>query len=704
MSDLETRFAHWVIETRWWILITTLAVVGACSLGLSNLYFTTDYRVFFSPENPQRLAFEALEHTYAKNDNVLFILVPEDGNVFSRKTLSVVEALTEKAWQTPYSSRVNSLSNFQHTSADHDDLLVRDLVSQAHALDDEALEVIRSIALAEPLLVGRLVSSEGHVTAVNITVQLPGVSSTAETPEVVSFVRSLADEVRSEHPEIQIRLAGMVMMNNAFTEASKLDVSTLIPLSFGLMLLTLAALLRNLSATLTTLLVIAFSIVTALGVGGFIGFPISPPSAAAPTIILTVSMASAVHVLVTLLRGLRQGRDRNEAIIESLRVNLQPVFLAALTTAIGFLTMNFSEVPPFQHLGNMVAVGVVASFAYSVTFLPAAMSLLPMRVSVRRRESSVDWSRFANLVIRRRRVLLWGGGGVIVLLVSFVPKNELNDVFVHYFDESVVFRQDTDFLSDNLTGPMLIEYSLSAKESGGISEPGFLREVASLVGWLRRQPETMHIHALTDTMKQLNRNMHGDDEAFHRLPETRELAAQYLLLYEMSLPYGLDLNNQINLDKSALRITVSNRIMSTNEVLAFDQRVFDWLSEHAPHVVPARGTGGPIMFAHIGKRNIVAMLRTTVALVLISLLLVVALRSVRVGLASMAPNLVPAAMGFGLWGIFDGQIGLALSVVTTMTLGIVVDDTVHFLSKYLRGRREMGLDAPDAVRYWVALC
>jgi len=106
------------------------------------------------------------------------------------------------------------------------------------------------------------------------------------------------------------------------------------------------------------------------------------------------------------------------------------------------------------------------------------------------------------------------------------------------------------------------------------------------------------------------------------------------------------------------------------------------------------------MFAHIGSRNIRSMLTgTTVALVLISLILVFALRSVKIGLVSMIPNLAPAAMSFGLWGILVGEVGLGLSIVTSMTLGIVVDDTVHFLSKYLRARREQNLGSQDAVRY-----
>jgi hypothetical protein len=200
-------------------------------------------------------------------------------------------------------------------------------------------------------------------------------------------------------------------------------------------------------------------------------------------------------------------------------------------------------------------------------------------------------------------------------------------------------------------------------------------------------------------MKRLNKNMHGDDPAFYRVPEGRELAAQYLLLYEMSLPYGLDLNNQINVDKSATRLNVSLETLSVNEVLAFTDRAEKWLKDNTTGLKAEAG-GPSVMFSHIGRRNIRSMLiGTSVALVLISLILVLALRSLRMGLVSLVPNLVPAAMAFGVWGMLVGEVGLSLSVVMGMTLGIVVDDTVHFLSKYLRARRENGLSSSDSVRY-----
>lgn len=698
-SSGVVRYANWVIKHPWLTIFGSLLLVMAAASGGKNLIFKTDYRVFFSADNPQLLNFDALETNYTKNDNVMFILAPKSGDAFDKQTLDAVKTLTEKAWQTPYSTRVDSLSNFQHTEAIEDDLIVRNLIDEELTLDTDERSKIKKVSLSEPVLFRKIISDRSHVTGVNVTVQLPP-DAVKEVPEIVGFVRNLAAEIKTDYPHLDIYLSGMVLMNNAFSEASKLDMQTLIPISFALMLVTLTLMLRGFTGTVGTLIVIILSIVSGMGIGGHLGFPLTPPSASAPTIILTIAIANCVHVLVTMLHEMRMGMQKKEAIVESLRINMQPVFLASLTTSLGFLSMLSSEVPPFQHLGIMTASGVATSFVLAVALLPALMSILPVRVKVIENDDSHFMIRLGNFVVAKQRVLMWVMATIVVILIASIPRNELNDVFVHYFDESVSFRNDADFMTENLSGLYIMDYSLDSGESGGISNPEFLREVEAFAEWFRQQPETIHVNTITDIMKRLNKNMHGDDADWYRLPEERDLSAQYLLLYEMSLPYGLDLNNQINVEKSSTRFTATLQTMSTNELLALDKRASDWLKANTTIISNAESSGPSVMFAHIGKRNIISMLGgTTIALIGISLILIIALRSFKIGLISLMPNLVPAAMGFGLWGLLVGEVGLSLSVVAGMTLGIVVDDTVHFLSKYLRARRERNASSEDAVRY-----
>jgi len=173
-----------------------------------------------------------------------------------------------------------------------------------------------------------------------------------------------------------------------------------------------------------------------------------------------------------------------------------------------------------------------------------------------------------------------------------------------------------------------------------------------------------------------------------------------MLLYELSLPYGLDITNQVNTDKSATRVVVQMDKITSNEVIDLDHRAVQWLKDNAPHYMLTEGASTTMMFSHITARNISSMIGGVVAaLFLISFIILIALKSVRLGLISLVPNLVPAGMGFGLWAIFDGQVGLSLSVVMGVTLGIVVDDTIHFLSKYNRAKRELNLSSQEAVEY-----
>lgn len=695
------QVARWVIRWRWLVVGFTLVLTVIAGSGARYLHFDSDYRIWFSDDNPQLQAFETIQNTYTKYDNLLFVLSPSSGDVFTRQTLEAVEWLTGEAWQIPYSIRVDSLSNFQHTRGVDDDLIVQDLYVDANSLKAPDLQYIREVALAEPLLRNRLVSSDGDVTGINVTVQPPGVRTDLEVPEIVDYVRALKEKMNQRFPDIDVRLTGTVMMNNAFPEASRHDIQTLIPVMFGVVVLVLAFLTRSVVGTVGTVLVIAFTVVITMGLAGWAGIKLTGASASAPTIILTLAVADCVHVLVNFIHAMRNGADKNSALTESLRLNLQPVFLTSITTAIGFLSMNLGDVPPFRDMGNLVALGVMLAFGLSVIFLPAFVAIMPVNVRKRQTHGDKVMSTFADWVIRKRKALLWGLGPAMLILMAFIPRNEINDEFVKYFDETIQFRLDTDYTSENLTGIYTIQYSLYSGESSGISNPRFLATIERFAEWFRQQPRVIHVNTITDTLKRLNKNLHGEDDDWYRVPEQRDLAAQYLLLYEMSLPYGLDLNDQINIDKSATRFIVTTESLSTGETLEMAEDARQWLQENGlTRAGDVEGSSPNIMFAHITGRNIKSMLvGTTAALVLISLILIVALRSLKLGLISMVPNLVPAALAFGLWGIVVGQIGLAISVVSAMSLGIIVDDTVHFLSKYSRARREQGMNAQDAVRY-----
>jgi uncharacterized protein len=695
-------FIDWITRRPWQALGASLVLVAAMAAGAPRLHFSNDIRVFFSPDNPDLKAYEAIENTYAKSTNVLMVVAPRDpaATIFSAPALAAVQELTEKAWATPYSRRVDSLTNFQHSYADGDDLMVEDLVPEdAAGLSDDQIARIRETALADPLLVNRLVSPDGRVTALNIPINLPGEKPLVEQPEVATFVRQLAKDTEAAHPDLKIRLTGIVMINQELAEAAARDFTSLVPLMFGFILLSLGVLLRSLAMPLCAFAVILLSNVAAFGLAGWLGILLSPPAISAVNMIMTLAIADSVHILAVFRRHYRGGTGKHEAMRLSLEQNFRAVFLTSFTTVLGFLSLNTSDSPPFRDLGNIVAIGVAFAWLLAHTLLPPLMLLLPVKPG--KAETESEGGRLLAMVrrwnARRPRLLVAVGLIFTVAIGAFITRNQLNDEFVKYFDADSEFREATDFTIDKLTGFEYIEFSIDSGSEGGIAEPEYLRKLDAFAAWLREQPKVRHVYSHTDMIKRLHKNLNGDDPAQFRLPDDRAIASDCLTVYEMSLPFGLDLTDRINLDKSATLVRVSLASITSNEMLDLEARARAWLK--ANNLSPASaGTGQSLMFARIGLRNISSLLVGTVAaLVLISLCMVVITRSLKFGLVSLLPNLAPAAIGFGLWGLFVGQVGLAISVVVGMTLGIVVDDTIHFMTKYLDYRRKDRQSPADAV-------
>ena len=703
---MVTAYSNLVIKWRWLVILLSVVGVMLIASGAKHLTFDNDYRVFFSDENPELVAFEKLQNTYNKEDNIIIALTPKNGELFTAENLSAVEWLTNEAWQIPYAGRVDSITNYQHTYAVDDDLIVTDLAYEAINMTKKQLLNAKKIALSEPQLVNSAINSTGTVTAINVVTQFPQ-KSQSENPEAVDFARELVEKFEAKYPQFDVHLSGLTMLNMAFKEASKKDMASLLPLMYLFIFIVLFLLLRTFAALIGTMIVVVFSIVAAMGVAGFMGIALTPPSASAPTIIMTLAVADSIHFLVTMLVLMKQGMVKNDAIRESLRINIGPIILTSVTTAIGFLAMNSSDAPPFHDLGNITAMGVMFALLFSLFFLPAFMSVMPVKT---KENLDVDHRgfmlRLADFVIAKYKLLFIGSIIVIGSLAAMIPQVELDDNFVEYFDESIQFREDTDYIVDNLTGINTILYSINApvdmegSSSQGISDPEYLAKLEQFKRWLEQQPEVVHVRSLSDTMKRLNKSLHGDDQVWYKVPDNRELAAQYLLLYEMSLPYGLDLNNQINVDKSATKFTVTLGDLSTEELLGFNDKAEKWLINNTPSNMHTVGSSTALMFSNITKRNVEQMTTgSIVALVLISLILMMALKSFRLGVISLIPNLTPVIVATGIWALTVGVLGLAAAMVFAISIGIVVDDTVHFLSKYLRAKREQNLSAEEAIRY-----
>jgi len=299
-----TQFGEWVIRWRWFVILFSLLVVVGVGAGASKLFMKNDYRIFFGADNPQLKSFEALQAIYTKDDNILFVLEHPEKEAFSAEFLTAVQWLTEEAWKLPFSTRVDSVTNFQHSYSEEDDLIVGDLVEAPSEMDSAQLAEVRRVAMGEPMLRGRLVGDNERVIGINAILTLPELDPN-EAVQAAGAARELVERFNASYPEYKVYLTGMVMLNNAFAESSIKDMSTVVPLMYLGILIAMLFLIRSITGTIGALLVIVFSSVVAMGFMGTIGFPVTPPSAIAPTIITTLAIADSIHILVSLLYYMR---------------------------------------------------------------------------------------------------------------------------------------------------------------------------------------------------------------------------------------------------------------------------------------------------------------------------------------------------------------------------------------------------------------
>ncbi len=694
-------YATWVLRHYRLTLAVSLAVVALCCVGLQSFVLNNDYEAFFDENDARMTAYEEVQREYSTDDTVFFVVTAEGGEIFDNDVLAAVAHLSDKAWELPYATRVDSLTTFLHAWSEGDDLLVAPLIETPGAMTAAELARAKAIAENEPMLRNRLLKEGSHVTGVNVTINVP-----TDVPRVSTTITQAAEALMAEtlslYPAVSLRLTGLVPMNNAFLLAAITDMTTLAPLMLLVILIVMAVLLKSFWLMAAVMIVVSLSSMSSVGILSWMGYEVTGPITVMPLIVLTLAVANCVHILVSMQTAMRQGLDKAAAIVESLRINMLPVFVTSLTTAIGFLCMNFTPVPPLRVLGNFTAIGMLLAFCLSVVLLPALVYPLPFRVRAASSDGKVcnGMGRLAEFVLNNKHALCVALTALTLLIAMNIPAIRINNQFIEWLDKETPIRRDTEYAMEHLTGIYQLIFNVPAGEEGGVNEPAYLANLDKFVGWMGAQEGVVQVSSIADTMKRLNKAMHDDDPAMYRIPESRELAAQYLLLYEMSLPMGMDLNTEVNMNKSATRVVVTTSNLRSEDMSVLIAKAETWQRQHLPERMFAPALGPAVMFSEVSRTMMESMMISApLAMILVSIALMVALRSVKYGIISLAPNVMPLLIGFGIWGYQGWDMNFGMTTIVAMSVGIVVDDTVHFLAKYLRARRELNLSPEDGIRY-----
>jgi len=691
------RFVDKVIRFRWWIAVLVPFLTFALASQLRFLQFEGSYRIWFDEASPILRDYDAFRSVFG-NDAAITIAFRDENGIFNEKALGTVARITEKLWQTPYIARVDSLTNYQYVHADPDDpdeVIVGDFIPDPAALTPEQLREKAAVIQNEKQVIGRTLSEDGKTTMIvgRLT------PKAGEDPEVNLKIMEMVRAITAPEEErngYTFHLCGGPPINAAFVTIAQGDGSIFIPLVVVVTMVLLWFVFRRPSAMLLSISVVVFTFLIVLSVQVLLGYRLNNFTVNMPVFVIAIGIADAMHLIWVYFLGRKKGMENHEAIRYSVQKNFLAILLTSLTTAVGFASLGVSPIVPIRTLGIATATAALLAFALTLLFVPALLAIINPKLRAGGHAAAEEHRfprAYAAFIGRFDKTIL-----LFTLLVSLAIGAGLAAVRVdsntiRYFDESTDVRRDALFLEKHLTGPMVYELIVDSGRKDGIKEPAFLHTVERFYReYAAAFPDIRHIGSLLDVVTKFNEVMQGDKS----IPDDRELIAQYLLLYSLSLPQGMEINDMMDVEERRLRVSAGVNIVDTSRDLEMIRWAEAWWAA-TPY--PARVSGQTALFAYMQSDVTDTLIKSiTIAVVAVSVMMMLIFRNLRMLPLFILPNILPIILVMGVMGWLHIDIDLGVAVSGAIIIGVAVDDTIHFMVKYLEARRR-GDSLSEALAY-----
>lgn len=674
-----------------------MLVAAGMAWGVQFTTFDDTTDAILSDGDPYKAEVDQARIDFPPSTSLLVAFQVEE-DIFNFNTLAAIEELTQRYIEVDSALAVSSILNYRMSESDKITYERNYLIPELETLTQADLEEIRKIALADEDLTKNLMSPSGDFTIASIKYKI-----TEDVPEVrLALARSAIDlrnSLRKKYPNTGIYVVGGPLFELDSHLAKKKDNERLFPLVLVIGVLLLWFCLRSLFSSLSLFVLTIVTLGVTVGSHALLGIPLNQISRLGPLVVAVIAMADGIHIVSVYAQGLIKGLDKKAAMIESMAINLTPIALATITTTMGFLSLNFSSAPTIYGFGNVIAIGVCWAFVFTIVLLPAMVMLIP----VDRVPKPLAIDGFINamtaLVENRERTIFWGSLGLIGVTLCMLPLNKLDSDRFAFVDEDSDAHVVLTSLREKIGNDQALVYVIRSSGYYGITAPDFLQDVNRFSEWLEKQEETSFVASYTDYLKSRNKADHNDEDAWETIPEDQLTVIDYLVGYQLVQEIEPSLQPIFNNDYSAVRLAVATSNLTTQQILDFADKIDAWAKDNvSDDFVITRGDN-TILFARISQTISSELLRGfSLSFVLITLTMIIGLRSLKYGLLSIFPNLFPATIVFGFWGLFQGKLSPYTLMLFSISIGLVVDDSVHILSKYISAKRD-GASPIEAVRY-----
>ena len=689
LSDVTVRYRS---------LLTVFAVRLTLLLanGVFNLSFNTSFTALLSTSDPYLEEFNELDDKFPNQLTVTYVFLADaDTTVFSRPILNAIASLKTSYEDIPMAQRVTTLVDFYSPETQR-----RLFTKSLDQYSDDELAALAEIAMKDRLLTNNLLSRDASVSFAPVVLDASQATS-QQRMEIANAALTLRDQLRSDNPDLTILVNSEVLLEQSSQQAMVDDLTTLMPLVILICVLTICYCFRSVILGFCILTHTLFTLICTIGLVGLLGYAFNSISIIAPLVVVIIAVANSVHIISIYQQALSQDKDKDKekAMEISLNHNFKPVSLAALTTAIGFSSLNMCSSPAIQDFGQIVAIGIV--FAYLLTFLLVPALLVQFTnaealVKTGKPFLQGPLKKISLFTHTHDKRIFWSCTGLAVVTLLLLPLNETDFNRIDFIAGDTELRDYYDVINERMNRGPSLNYGIKTGGRDSAIQPELLRRVDNFNEWLSEQAEVESATSIVDVIKTINRYLRQGKPEEYVIPDSVNVVGNHLAGYELVQSEDFPLLGFIDEDYSVINLFINVVPSSNQELLNLDEKITNQFAEDFPELSLLHGSS-ILLFSRMDELVTIELLQGySVSLLLITLSLIVGLRSVYFGILSVIPNLLPATIVFGIWAVFVGQLDPFVMMLFSISIGLVVDDTVHLLSHYLDRRRE-GTDKKESI-------
>ncbi|SFP74096.1 efflux RND transporter permease subunit [Hydrogenimonas thermophila] len=662
-------------RNRYKIVIFVSLIVMIFSISLKNLGYEGNYRIWFDKDSKILKDYDNFRDRFS-GDDTFVVAFKDPKGIFNKKAIKTILDLTEEFQKIDGVERVDALTNYQYIKSEDDDLIVEDFIVNLDNLQEK-----KSIALKDNLILNRLISADGKTALIAVKLS----SSSGVDEEVNIYVMKKLKEIVTLYEKMtgyKFYISGTPAITASLVTISQHDALLLMPFAVIAVVVMLYLVFRDFMGIVVPSVVIVFTFLLVLSIQMILGYKLNNFTVNIPSFISAIAIADSMHLFLAWVYYRSKNMRNKMAVYMALKTNLLPIAMTSFTTAVGFATLGISKIEPISTLGIAITSGALIALILSVTLAPAILLMLKddYRVKLPKFLTLLNIKGYGAFIERNSKKIV-----AIFLLLFVVVGYGLKDIRVDsnsikYFSKDTIVRSGSDFIEKSITGPLVYEVVIDTKEKNGVKNPDFLKRVSLFEDELMSHfPNVRFSTSLKDIIERLQSVLNSESK--ESIPNDRNLIAQYLLLYSMSLPQGMEINDKIDVNERFLRVTLYSNVQDTSKDLEMIKWIEKWWSSNGKY--SANVQGQTAIFAYMQSnitQTLILSITSTLIIVVIAMLLI--FKRLKMVLLFIIPNVAPIVLVAGVMGYLGINIDIGVAISASVILGIAVDDTIHFFSKY----------------------